>query len=146
MPAPRTYDQAFLDERSPEPRPDAVTVAVSLYHYAHFVEAGLQSVLAQTHRAIELVIVDDHSTQDASLETARAWCQRNAARLDRCTLLRHTANHGLAAARNTAFAQARTDYVFVIDADNLLYPRALERLLAAAREAIARAAESGFAQ
>ena len=34
-------------------------------------------------------------------------------------------------ARNTAFAHARTDFVFLLDADNLLYPRCLERLLGA---------------
>ena len=43
-------------------------------------------------------------------------------------LLRHRRNQGLAQARNTAFAHARASHVFVMDADNTIYPRAIGRL------------------
>jgi glycosyltransferase involved in cell wall biosynthesis len=136
------HDVVVLQDRQGGPRPGAVTVAVSLYHYARFVEACLDSVLGQTHPHVELIVVDDHSTEDASLDTARAWCERHGDRLDRCSLLRHRHNRGLAAARNTAFAEARTEHVFVLDADNMIYPRALARLHEAARDAGADAAYS----
>lgn len=128
------HDLVFHAERDETAHPEAVTVAVSLFHYGQHVEACLDSVLEQTHRHLELIVVDDHSTQDRSVEIARSWCERHGPRLDRCVLLRHGFNRGLAAARNSAFAQARTDYVFVLDADNIIYPRALERLHAAAAE------------
>jgi glycosyltransferase involved in cell wall biosynthesis len=114
------------------PHPEAVTVAVSLYNYAQYLPACLDSVAAQSHPHLELVIVDDASHLDGSAAAGSAWLDTHADRFDRALLLRHTHNRGLAAARNTAFAAARTDYVFVLDADNLLAPAALARLHAAA--------------
>jgi glycosyltransferase involved in cell wall biosynthesis len=107
---------------------DTVTVAVSLFNYARFVGECLESISAQTHPHIDLVVVDDDSRADNSLELARDWLQRNADRFTRASLLKHADNQGLAEARNTAFEWARTDPVFVIDADNQIYPRALGRL------------------
>ena len=125
-------DVLFASGEDTPPRSSAVTVAISLYNYEAFIEDCLASVSAQTHVAIELVVVDDASTRDASADRCRAWLQREAARFDRALLLRHRQNRGLATARNTGFEAARTDYVFVLDADNTLYPRAIERLWSAA--------------
>ena len=113
------------------PAPDGVTVAVSLYHYAQFVAECLESIAAQTHGNIELIVVDDHSVRDDSVEVTKRWMERHSDRFNRVSLLRHVQNQGLAEARNTAFEYARTDPVFVIDADNEIYPRALARLLEA---------------
>ena len=57
--------------------------------------------------------------------------QRHAPRFARTLLLRHRRNQGLAQARNTGFHHARGRAVFVIDADNEIYPRAVGRLHAA---------------
>ena len=105
-----------------------VTVAVSLYNYADEILDCLNSVTAQTHRPLELIVVDDAST-DRSAETARVWLDRHADRFERALLLRQTRNQGLSAARNLAFATARGAYVFVLDADNTIYERAIGRLL-----------------
>lgn len=135
MPArPALHELIVSYENSPRPHPDAVTVAISLYHYARFIEDCLDSVSRQTHPHLEVIVVDDHSTADASVDVARRWMDRHAERFDRLSLLRHSRNAGLAAARNTAFSQARTDHVFVLDADNLIYPRALDVLHGAARD------------
>jgi len=107
---------------------DLVTVGVSLYNYARFLPECLGSVAAQRHEALELVIVDDLSTKDDSVAVARDWLQAHEARFARVCLLRHHRNQGLAQARNTAFAHARARHVFVLDADNELYPRAIGRL------------------
>ena len=107
-----------------------VTVAVSLYDYRDYVVSCLDSVRAQTIRDLDLVIVDDAS-RDGGADVAGQWLEENGDRFCRCVLVRHDRNEGLAAARNTAFAHARTDYVFVLDADNLLYPRCLEQLASA---------------
>ena len=92
---------------------------------------ALQSVYDQT-LALDVIVVEDCS-RDGSLETARRCMERMQARFHRTCLVRHTANLGLAAARNTAFRLAATPLVFVLDADNVLYPRCLERLHEALR-------------
>lgn len=111
----------------------AVTVIVSLYNYAKFVEECLTSIAAQTQPNLELIVVDDCSTDDG-LEVVERWFEKNAARFDGATLIAHTENMGLAYARNTAFLAAAADRVFVMDADNALYPRAVERCMTAMDE------------
>ena len=121
--------ERILDKAdSPEPSQHAVTVAISLFNYERFVVDCLDSVRDQTHTNIELVVVDDASQNDDSVGVAKEWITANSARFDRTVLVSHTENQGLAQARNTAFQIARTDLVFVLDADNILYPRAISRL------------------
>jgi glycosyltransferase involved in cell wall biosynthesis len=62
----------------------------------------------------------------------REWLTHQRARFGRSALLQHVFNAGLAATRNQAFATASTPYVFVLDADNLLYPRCLQTCLGTA--------------
>jgi glycosyltransferase involved in cell wall biosynthesis len=104
-----------------------VTVAISLYNYRSYIASCLQSVRDQTLEHVDLVVVDDCSSDGGADEVAR-WFSVNGHRFGRHALLRHRTNRRLSAARNTAFAWAKTDYVFTLDADNLLYPRCLERL------------------
>ena len=104
-------DVVFQHMRDEEPPGDLVTVAVSLYNYAQFLPECLDSVLAQRHAAIELIVVDDVSTADDSLAVASAWLQEHAQRFSSVLLLRHRRNQGLARARNTAFAHARASHV-----------------------------------
>lgn len=121
-------ETVFGHVRDTEPPPDLVTVAISLYNYAQFLPDCLNSVLAQRHAAIELVLVDDVSAKDDSVAVANEWMQEHAQRFSRVLLLRHKRNQGLAQARNTAFEHARARHVFVMDADNMIYPRAIGRL------------------
>jgi glycosyltransferase involved in cell wall biosynthesis len=118
-----------------------VSVAVSLYNYADEIEACLNSVLAQDHPRLELLVVDDAST-DLSATVAWGWLERHAARFERAVLLRQPRNLGLSAARNCAFAAARGLQVFVLDADNTILPRAISRLLATMEDSGAAAAYS----
>jgi glycosyltransferase involved in cell wall biosynthesis len=67
------------------------------------------------------------------VQVAQSWLAAHAERFFRVQLLRHSANQGLAQTRNTAFEHARGDFVFVLDADNALYPRAIGRLHALLR-------------
>ncbi len=120
--------------------PDLVTVAISLFNYAQFLPAALETVAAQRHQPLELIVVDDVSTEDDSVRVAQAWLEANRQRFARALLLRHRRNQGLARCRNTAFANARAPYVFVMDADNAIYPRAIARLLQAVRGSEAAAA------
>lgn len=106
------------------------TVIVSLYDYEHHIVECLESVRTQALADLDLVVVDDCSS-DLSLKVVREWLGQHGGRFARYLLLQHKTNGGLARARNTAFAHSRTEYVFVLDADNLLYPRCVEALVAA---------------
>jgi glycosyltransferase involved in cell wall biosynthesis len=121
-PAADTLFAAATHDRS------RVTVAVTLFNYADVIGAALDSVAAQQLHDLDLVVVDDCSV-DGGEAVVREWMERHAGRFGRCVLVRHPANAGLAAARNQAFAMAATPYVFVLDADNQIYPRCLHRCL-----------------
>jgi glycosyltransferase involved in cell wall biosynthesis len=127
MTPPVAVETLFAHTAAP-PSADLVTVAVSLHNYARFLPECLDSVAAQRHAALDLVVVDDASAQDESADVALGWLKANAGRFAGVTLLRHRRNQGLAQTRNTAFEMARGELVFVLDADNTLYPRAIARL------------------
>jgi glycosyltransferase involved in cell wall biosynthesis len=122
----RIWTSTAYDECTPR-----VTVVVTLYNYGRVVGEALASVAASQGIALEVVVVDDASTDD-SAESARAAIERHpwlAAKL-----IARGANGGLAAARNLGIAHARGGYVFMLDADNAVYPHALARLAAALDE------------
>lgn len=118
-----------------------VTVAVSLFNYGAYLDECLGSVAAQTHRRLDLIVVDDCST-DGSRAIAAAWLGAHEARFERVLLIGHDENQGLSQVRNTAFELARSDHVFVLDADNAIYPRAVARLLESLQDSGAGAAFS----
>jgi Glycosyl transferase family 2 len=102
-----------------------VTVVVTLYNYADTVEGALRSIALADGEPAEVVLVDDAST-DGSLVAVEAalghlpWLP--------ATVIARSHNAGLPAARNLAVEHARGRYIFVLDADNAIYPHALERL------------------
>lgn len=110
-------------------RSAAVTVCITLYNYASFVVEALNSVRNQTVEQLDLVVVDDCSSDNSASVTKR-WLEVNAHRFNNVLLLQQAENKGLAAARNLGFERAETPYVFNLEADNILYPRCVERLLA----------------
>lgn len=110
-----------------------VTVVVPLYNYAGHVEEALDSVRAQTLTALDLVIVEDRST-DASLDVALRWARANAPRFNRLLVLRNCTNVGLSRTRNTGFDVAETPFVLPLDADNRLLPECAVRCLRTLQE------------
>lgn len=104
----------------------AVTVCVTVFNYRRHVSQALDSLLDQTLELFDLVVVEDCSTDD-SLHVVLEWLSVHAGRFGRARLLQHGRNAGLSAARNTGFASSETEFVFVLDADNALYPRCLSR-------------------
>jgi glycosyltransferase involved in cell wall biosynthesis len=120
-------------DRQPTGKP-AVSVIVTLYNYATYIEECLESLAKQTQPSLELVVVDDASA-DGGLGVVSRWLDRNDDAFAGVRLLRHTANMGLSYARNTAFLHATAERIFVMDADNQLYPRAIERCMQAMTDA-----------
>jgi Glycosyl transferase family 2 len=119
------HEVVFLRESTAQ-RP-RVTIAISLYNYESFIVECLESVLVQTISDLDLIIVDDCS-RDRSVEATQSWLGRHFRRFRKCQLFRHEVNQGLAASRNLAFRHAETELVFVLDADNAIYPRCAEVL------------------
>jgi glycosyltransferase involved in cell wall biosynthesis len=106
----------------------AVSVIVTLYNYGSYIGQCLKS-LEDSHTAtipggIEVVIVNDASTDD-SLKQAMV-AQTNSRHPVR--LIDKQLNTGLADARNIGLQLARAPYAFILDADNIVFPRALEQL------------------
>lgn len=110
-----------------------VTVCISLYNYEAYIEETLKTVHDQTLASFDCIVLNDCST-DRSAETVKAFFHEVSHRFNRCQLISHCANEGLSAARNTAINLAKTPYIFVLDADNLIYPRCLARLIETALE------------
>ena len=104
----------------------SVSVIVPLYNYERYVVETLDSVLAQTHRDLVLVVVDDCST-DRSGEVVQAWMAAHRSAGIGFALLQNEANARLAATRNTGIDFAQTEYCFFLDADNTIYPRCIEK-------------------
>lgn len=111
----------------------AVTVTIPLYNYADFIEEALDSVRDQTLEALDLVVVDDCSTDD-SLNVALSWVRHHAELFNRVVVVKNRANSGLARSRNVGFDRAETRFVLPLDADNRLMPECCERLLDALRQ------------
>ena len=102
-----------------------VSVVVTLYNYAHLVSETLGSIAASTDVALEIVIVDDHSTDDGRRVVSGFIDAHPGLPM---LLLGSDINRGLPAARNLGFEHARSDRVMVMDADNLVYPNAVATL------------------
>jgi N-acetylglucosaminyltransferase len=96
-----------------------ITVYIPAYNVAPFLPRSIESLLAQTLPPAEILVIDDGST-DSSAQIAQRYSQ--------VTVVRHPRNSGLAAARNTAFRTARSEWVASLDADCLAQPSWLEKL------------------
>ncbi len=115
-----------VESHGPEDAGDPrVSVLLTVYNYAHFVGEAIASAAASDHDAYELVVVDDAST-DNSLQAIRRALRAHP--WVPSTLIARGNNQGLAAARNVAVEHARGEYVFILDADNAIYPHCLSTL------------------
>jgi hypothetical protein len=102
-----------------------VSVVITSYNYEAFITEAMESVVSSMEVAVELIVVDDHSA-DGSVELVRGFMED--APWFPTMLLVKAANEGVGIARNTGIAQARADRVFILDADNLIYPATLRKL------------------
>ena len=91
-----------------------VSVLIPCFTAERFVGAALESVLAQTYAPIEVIVVDDGST-DGSAEVVAGFADRGV------VLIKHKCGSA-AAARNRAFANAHGDFALFLDADDLIAP------------------------
>jgi len=111
---------------APEALPDRpdISFIVATYNTASFVRQALQSALDQRGAAVEIVVLDDAST-DGTPEIVAAMAQRE----PRILLIRSAANGGPSAARNQAMARARGRWLAILDGDDLVLPERSRALL-----------------
>ena len=92
-----------------------VSIVIPCFNQGRFLGEAIDSALAQAHPAIEVIVVNDGSTDDTrSLACARAGVRHIEQR-----------NQGTAVARNTGLADSRGEYVIFLDADDRLLPHAV---------------------
>jgi len=106
-----------------------VSVAIPCYNYGQFLERCLDSVLSQQGVHVEVLIVDDASTDD-SAEVARRLAERD----PRVNVVVHEQNHGHLATYNEGFEWATGEFTVLLSADDLLVDGALARATRIFRE------------
>ena len=103
-------------------RPDAlVSVVVPNHNYGGFIVETLDSVLRQTYDALELIVVDDGSS-DGSREVIEAWCRGAQGRFRRIRRVYRPRNLGKIGALNRVLPEVQGDVVLILDADDSLVP------------------------
>ncbi len=93
-----------------------VSVIIPCYNGARFLPEAIESVLAQTYREFEIIVVDDGSTDNSGV-VARSYSGVRVIRQE---------NQGVAVARNTGLCESRGDCLVFLDQDDRLLPNALE--------------------
>lgn len=104
-----------------------ISCIIPLYNQGEYLSDAVESCLNQTRSPNEVIIIDDGST-DRSLEIAKRW------ESDKRVKVIHQINKGLPSARNTGVMNATTDYLFMLDADDILVENCIERILDVAEE------------
>src|ERR1700739_203957 len=99
--------------------PSAVSIVINNYNYARFLRDAIDSALAQTYSNVEVVVVDDGSTDD-SPEIIASYGSRVSAVLK--------PNGGQASAFNAGFAASHGEIVIFLDADDMLVPQTAEKV------------------
>ncbi|MBD2257547.1 glycosyltransferase family 2 protein [Pseudanabaena sp. FACHB-2040] len=112
-----------------------VTVIVTLFNYANYITGCLDSVCAAITEnlpgGLEILVIDDCSSDNSIQVTEDYLNQRSDVPI---ALVKKLFNTGLADARNLGLKLARAPYVFILDADNWIYPNCLSVLYGAIAE------------
>ena len=101
------------------------SVIVPVYKVEEYLEKCVQSILAQTERDFELILVDDGSP-----DRCGALCDSLAQTDSRIRVI-HQENQGLGGARNTGIREARGDWLLLVDSDDWIEPKILEKAMEA---------------
>jgi glycosyltransferase involved in cell wall biosynthesis len=101
----------------------AFSIVVPVYNVANYLAACVDSILQQGCRDVEIILIDDRSTDESG-----AICDRYARTYDNVRAIHLARNEGVAAARNYGLAVAGGDYVIFVDSDDCLFPGSLAGL------------------
>ena len=107
----------------------AISVVIPMFNAEKYIAECLDSVLAQTFQDYEVILVDDAST-DGSRQIAESYTKKFDGRL---AIYDNQKNRGVSATRNKGLEISRGEYVFFMDADDLILPAGLKRLYGLAK-------------
>lgn len=107
----------------------SVSIIVPCYNQGKYIKECLDSIVNQTFKDYEVIIVDDCST-DNSLDIIKQYINNynNSNNNDTFKLISHTTNKGVVTARNNAIAKAQGKYIYPLDADDKIDSSCLEKL------------------
>lgn len=100
-----------------------VSVIVPVYNAENFLEEAIESVINQTYTAIEVLLIDDGST-DGSLDICNEYAQK-----DSRVRVFHKKNEGVSSARNVGITEARGEWILFVDSDDYIRKDMIEILL-----------------
>lgn len=100
-----------------------VSVIIPVYNVENYLRECVESVLTQTYENLEIILVDDGST-----DSSGAICDEYLDKDMRVTVI-HQKNGGLSAARNAGFESCEGDYVYFLDSDDYIAPDTVKKLL-----------------
>ncbi len=109
--------------------PELLTIIIPIYNAAQHLEECLESVCAQTYRHLQIILVDNNST-DKSAEICKRFAKQ-----DSRILYLFEEQKGVSFARNKGLSHTMGQYICFVDADDLLPPDALEKRMALRNEA-----------
>lgn len=115
-----------------------ISVIIPAYNSAAFIEATLASVLSQTFRHFEIIVVDDGS-RDNTQKIIRKWQER-----EKRIKYFYQENQGVAAARNVGIRKAKGTYITFLDSDDSFEPEFLEKMYAKIEETQSNLCFCGF--
>lgn len=106
-----------------------VSIVVPVYNCAPYIDKCLQSIVDQTHHNLQIILVDDGSTDGATPQKCDVWSNRDS----RINVI-HQHNSGSASARNTGLHLASGEYLLFVDSDDFIEPDTVERLVTAGQD------------
>lgn len=101
-----------------------VSIIIPIYNVERYLDECIQSVLSQSYRDLEIILVDDVSPDNCS-----KMCDEYALQDNRIKVVHRSENGGLSAARNSGLKIATGEYVFFLDSDDRLYPHSIASLV-----------------
>ena len=99
------------------------SVIVPMYNVQRYIKLCIDSILNQTFKDFEIIIVDDVSTDDSY-----KICHERYGKNEKVRIIRHEKNQGLGPSRNTGIKHARGKYIYFLDSDDLIMPNTLEKI------------------
>lgn len=117
---------------------ECVSVIVPVFNVEDYMDECVDSILKQSHANLDVVLVNDGST-DSSPQRCNRWAE-----LDRRVRVVHKPNGGLSSARNAGLDEVRGSYVLFVDSDDLVERTLVETLLRVARGTGAQIVRGGF--
>ena len=101
---------------------DLISVIVPVYNVEKYIGKCVESIERQTYDNLEIILVDDGST-----DTSGLICEE-LARKDKRIRVFHQDNKGLSEARNKGLEKAKGEYIGFVDADDVIYSKMYEKL------------------